>query len=37
MVKKKDIKEWGCKNCGYVWIPRVKSPKKCPRCGVWLK
>lgn len=22
-----------CEKCGYMWVPRVPSPKKCPRCG----
>jgi len=22
-----------CNKCGYVWVPRVADPKKCPRCG----
>ena len=26
-----------CPKCGYEWIPRVKNPKKCPRCGKWLQ
>lgn len=21
-----------CKKCGYAWIPRVETPKKCPSC-----
>jgi predicted Zn-ribbon and HTH transcriptional regulator len=23
----------GCEKCGYTWLPRVKSPLKCPKCG----
>jgi len=26
-----------CLRCGYEWTPRVKKPKKCPRCGRWLE
>ena len=21
-----------CKRCGTRWIPRVRAPKRCPRC-----
>jgi len=21
-----------CFKCGYLWIPRIKDPKCCPRC-----
>ena len=25
-----------CPYCKYDWVPRVNSPKKCPRCQKWL-
>lgn len=21
-----------CQRCGHEWVPRVKSPKRCPNC-----
>lgn len=21
-----------CKRCGYKWLPRIKTPKRCPGC-----
>jgi len=26
-----------CEKCGYEWQQRVAEPKRCPRCGRWLK
>jgi len=26
-----------CKHCGYVWVPRVKKPKSCPRCKQYIR
>ena len=25
-----------CVKCGYCWEPRIKQPKRCPRCTAWL-
>lgn len=25
-----------CPKCGYEWFPRVKDPKRCPKCQKWL-
>jgi len=25
-----------CPKCMYEWIPKVKNPKRCSRCGKWL-
>lgn len=22
-------------DCGYIWRPRVDSPKRCPKCQKW--
>jgi predicted Zn-ribbon and HTH transcriptional regulator len=33
VVKQITVKMTKCKHCGYEWISRVKTPKKCPRCG----
>lgn len=27
-----NINEYKCIRCGYVWEPRTKEPKSCPRC-----
>lgn len=49
MKKGREVKEttsdpWGawvveCTNpkCGYEWVARVMEPKKCPKCGHWIK
>ena len=26
-----------CPKCNYEWLPRASDPKRCPRCGKWLK
>jgi len=26
-----------CPHCGYEWEPRVKKPKRCPKCQKWLQ
>lgn len=29
------MERFKCKHCGYSWIPRIKKPKKCPKCQSW--
>jgi len=26
------VEAFECTKCGYVWIPVVANPKKCPKC-----
>jgi hypothetical protein len=26
-----------CPKCSWKWIPRVKTPKKCPKCGYYIE
>ena len=26
------LKTYGCKRCGYEWVPRKDKPITCPRC-----
>lgn len=26
-----------CKKCEYIWQSRTPDPKRCPRCGKWIK
>ena len=33
MEKLSHVKAASCDKCGYTWLPRVKSPLKCPKCG----
>lgn len=27
------LPEATCKRCGWVWVPRVKKPRWCPKCN----
>jgi rubrerythrin len=33
MEKLKEVKAVSCDRCGNTWLPRVKNPIKCPKCG----
>ena len=26
------LKELKCKRCGYIWVPRTKDVRQCPKC-----
>lgn len=26
------MKEYECKRCGHHWLPRTKTPIRCPKC-----
>lgn len=26
------LKTYGCKRCGYKWVPRTEKPITCPSC-----
>jgi predicted Zn-ribbon and HTH transcriptional regulator len=30
---KKEVLMASCDRCGNTWMPRVKNPVKCPKCG----
>lgn len=29
------MKQKECRLCGYVWMPKVKYPKACPKCKTY--